>query len=159
MRKGRKPLPRYLKVLRGNPGKRPLNDAEPQPQPGIPTCPAHVQGIARTEWNRCVKELGALNAITRLDRGKLAAMCVSYGRWVEAEDALKAAGGPIIPAPKTGALTYNPWLSVAHKAMEAYSKLAADFGMDPSSRTRISTLKPRNDEDDEDEARWFKKKA
>ena len=148
-------MPTYMKILRGNPGKRALNDAEPQPEPGIPGCPAHVRGIARQEWSRVVKELAALSAITRLDRGKLAATCVSYGRWVTAENALVETGGEIVQSPITKVPMQNPWLSVANKALEQYSKLASDFGMDPSSRTRISTLKPRKDDDDEE--RFFGK--
>ena len=36
--RGRKPLPSNLVRLRGNPGKRRLDDAEPVPAPGVPTC-------------------------------------------------------------------------------------------------------------------------
>ncbi len=159
MRTGRKPVPTYLKVLRGNPGKRGLNKAEPQPEPGIPSCPAHVRGPARIEWYRTVKELAAIGAITQLDRGKLAALCVAYGRWVTAENSLVETGGEITKAPKTKALMQNPWLAVANKALEQYSKLASDFGLDPSSRSRISALKPRSDEDEQEEERFFHKKA
>ena len=34
--RGRKPVPTALKKLRGNPGKRPLNDAEPKPDVVVP---------------------------------------------------------------------------------------------------------------------------
>ena len=37
--RGRRPKPTRLKLLTGNPGKRPLNDDEPQPQAAIPECP------------------------------------------------------------------------------------------------------------------------
>jgi hypothetical protein len=37
--RGRRPKPTRLKVLTGNPGKRPLNMDEPQPEPAIPDCP------------------------------------------------------------------------------------------------------------------------
>jgi hypothetical protein len=33
--RGRKPKPTYLKLLNGNPGKRPLNEQEPKPQPAL----------------------------------------------------------------------------------------------------------------------------
>ena len=38
--RGRKPKPTALKVLEGNPGKRPLNDREPVPPKGTLKCPA-----------------------------------------------------------------------------------------------------------------------
>ena len=38
--RGRKPKPTALKVLEGNPGKRPLNDREPVPPRAALKCPA-----------------------------------------------------------------------------------------------------------------------
>ena len=38
--RGRKPKPTALKVLEGNPGKRPLNDHEPIPPKGELKCPS-----------------------------------------------------------------------------------------------------------------------
>ena len=33
---GRKPLPTKIKLLRGNPGRRPLNENEPEPEVRLP---------------------------------------------------------------------------------------------------------------------------
>ena len=38
--RGRKPTPTHLKLVRGNPGKRPLNASEPKPQLTLPSPPA-----------------------------------------------------------------------------------------------------------------------
>ena len=38
--RGRKPKPTALKVLEGNPGKRPLNENEPIPPKGSIKCPS-----------------------------------------------------------------------------------------------------------------------
>ena len=54
---GRKPIPTADKLARGNPGKRPVNQREPKPRPGLPRCPAHVTGEARREWHRMGKQL------------------------------------------------------------------------------------------------------
>lgn len=37
--RGKKPKPTNLKILEGNPGKRPLNLNEPKPIPIAPECP------------------------------------------------------------------------------------------------------------------------
>ena len=37
--KGRKPKPTAIKKLEGNPGKRKLNQNEPQPEKTAPECP------------------------------------------------------------------------------------------------------------------------
>ncbi len=48
----RKPTPTRLKLLGGNPGKRPLNLDEPQPEPTLPEPPAHLSDEAKAEWGR-----------------------------------------------------------------------------------------------------------
>ena len=57
--RGRKPKPTALKVLEGNPGKRPLNDHEPIPPKGELKCPSWLlpepkrNGSAwRPHWRR-----------------------------------------------------------------------------------------------------------
>ena len=50
--RGRKPKPTVLKVLSGNPGKRPLNDREPKAQAGIPEPLPWLDAEAQAEWRR-----------------------------------------------------------------------------------------------------------
>jgi len=64
-----------MKVLTGNPGKRPLNMDEPDPETVIPDCPAELGPVARAEWDRLAGQLGKLNLLTALDRAALAAYC------------------------------------------------------------------------------------
>jgi hypothetical protein len=48
--RGPAPEPTALKLLRGNPGKRPLNTLEPKPPTGKrPHCLAHLDEVARKE--------------------------------------------------------------------------------------------------------------
>jgi len=49
---GPPPTPTSLKILKGNPGKRPLNKKEPKPKLEIPTCPAHLCPEGKGEWKR-----------------------------------------------------------------------------------------------------------
>jgi phage terminase small subunit len=83
--RGRKPKPTYLKILDGNPGRRPNNPGEPQPPRRAPTCPSHLCPAAKAEWKRLAAQLTVLRILTELDRAALAAYCQAYGRWVEAE--------------------------------------------------------------------------
>ena len=55
--RGRKPTPTQVKILRGNPGRRPLNEGEPQPAPLAPSCPPELSPTAKDEWNRIIVEL------------------------------------------------------------------------------------------------------
>src|SRR5437764_15483626 len=81
--RGRRPKPTRLKMLTGNPGKRPLNGNEPRPAAAVPECPAELGTLARTEWNRLVGELAALRLLTNLDRAALAAYSGAYALWAE----------------------------------------------------------------------------
>ena len=47
-----KPKPTKLKILEGNPGRRPLNESEPLPQSIAPECPDWLLDEAKKEWNR-----------------------------------------------------------------------------------------------------------
>src|SRR5438067_3785806 len=76
--RGRRPKPTRLKMLTGNPGKRPLNHDEPRPEANIPECPPELGPLARQEWDRLVGELAALRLLTNLDRAALAAYCGAY---------------------------------------------------------------------------------
>jgi phage terminase small subunit len=80
--RGRRPIP-TRQILTGNPGKRPLNQAEPKPEAAIPECPPELGEIAKREWGRLVGELCALGLLTNLDRA-LAAYCGAYALWAEA---------------------------------------------------------------------------
>jgi phage terminase small subunit len=116
-----RPIPTKLKILRGNPGKRPIGQLEPKAT-GIPICPRFLKGEARLEWRRQIKELSAIGVLASCDRPKLAGFCVSWQKFVEAYE-------------KNDDITLDKML----KQVRAYG---ADFGMDASSRTRIAVAKP-----------------
>lgn len=134
--KGRKPKPTALKVLEGNPGKRKLNPSEPKPKVVVPTCPGHVRGVAKREWTRVTRELKALGLVSQIDRAALAAYCIAYGRWVEAERQVRTEGAIVLT--DKGNPIQNPALAIANKAMDQMRKLIVEFGMTPSSRSRVA---------------------
>lgn len=134
--RGRKPVPTALKLLTGNPGKRPLNANEPNPAREVPTCPAHRSPTAKAEWKRLAHQLLNLGMLSALDRAVLAAYCQTYGRWVEAER--KLAETPALIKLPTGYVQQNPWLAVANKQLELMQRLMTEIGLTPVSRSRVS---------------------
>ena len=137
---GRKPKPTSLKLLQGNPGKRPMNENEPKPEPKLPSPPNHLSKEARKEWRRSGAFLLQLGLISDLDRAAFAAYCTAYGRWIEAEEALRTYG-VMIKSP-SGFPMQSPYLAVANKAMDQMRSLLSEFGMSPATRTRVSALPP-----------------
>jgi P27 family predicted phage terminase small subunit len=138
--RGRKPKPSHLKVLEGNPGRRPLNPGEPRPEVKVPTCPHHLCPSAKAEWKRLARQLFALGILTTLDRATLAAYCQSYGRWVEAEQKLKDT--PALLKMPSGYVQQNPWLTISSKQLELMHKYMSELGLSPVARTRVDVRRP-----------------
>ena len=131
-KQGRKPTPTALRQLRGNPGKRPMNEQEPKPRAVLPRCPAHLSAEAKAEWKRMAGKLYQLGLLTELDTTALSLYCQSYGRWVQAELKL-AQFGLLIKTPNDQP-AQSPYPSIANKCMEQMKSLLAEFGMTPSSQ-------------------------
>lgn len=149
--RGRKPKPTAIKEMEGNPGKRALNKKEPKPDKQIPTCPDHLKGVARQEWERITQELFALGIISKLDRASLAICCTAYADYVKACEKLETEGEVII-SDKGGAYQ-NPWMAIKKRSMDQVVKFYAEFGMTPSGRSRVKVDMP--DEEDELEKLLF----
>ncbi len=135
--RGRTPKPTRLKILTGNPGKRPLNTSEPEPEPAIPECPAELGPVARREWDRLTGELSKLKLLTNLDRAALAAYCGAYALWAEATEAIQKFG-TMVKSP-SGYPIQSPYVSIANRQAEIMMRISSEFGFTPASRSRIST--------------------
>ena len=143
--RGRKPKPSALKELEGNPGKRAVNKKEPKPEAGIPDCPDHLEGAARTEWNRITRQLKELGMISKIDRAALAICCTAWADYVKACNKLKKEGEVIIS--ENGGLYQNPWVAIKKRSMDQVLKFYAEFGMTPSSRSRVKVETPGEEEE------------
>jgi P27 family predicted phage terminase small subunit len=131
----------HLKLVRGNPGKRRLN---PEPLPQLPAelePPPILLEEAKAEWKRVGPELLRLGLLTVLDLAAFGAYCQAYGRWLEAERALVAAGTLVVKTARGGERV-NPLLRIATEAMGDMLKFGSEFGMTPASRTRLGSVEP-----------------
>lgn len=144
MKPGRAPTPNVVKLIKGNPGKRPIEKGEPTPDISAPDIPSHLNKDAQAEWQRIMPLLIRYKLISEIDMAALALYCQSYGRWKEAEKQIelvktKSAGGDglIVKSP-TGYPIQNPYLAIANRAMEDCYKYLQQFGLSPSARTRVT---------------------
>lgn len=135
--KGPRPMPSALRLLRGD---MPQNSDEPCPEVAIPTCPQHLDEAARTEWERISAELAALGVLTRIDRAALAGYCQAWSRWERAERLVHDMG-EVVKSPN-GFPVANPYLAIANKALKQIKEFAVEFGLTPSSRTRVKAKPP-----------------
>ena len=133
--RGRKPKPTALKVLEGNPGKRPLNDHEPIPPKGELKCPSWLLPEAKKEWKRLASSLEAMGVLTVADLTALAGYCQAYARWREAEEFITQHGS-IFRTP-SGYVQQVPQVSIAQQNLKIMQSFCSDFGLTPATRARI----------------------
>lgn len=140
--RGRKPQPTALKVLRGNPGRRPLNVLEPQYEATVIECPSELPPAARQEWERVAAELIRVGQVTAMDRGVLMGYCLKYAQWQALET--EAAQHPFVVRTPKGYPIPNPALGMANKVFGLMLKAAAELGITPSSRSRVHAVAPQH---------------
>lgn len=138
---GRPPKPTKLKELTGNPGKRALNKDEPKPPQRKPSCPKHLVGEARKEWDRMSKQLFELGLLTEVDRAALAGYCQAWARWVQAEEEMGKKEFKMISLTDSGYPVVSPWMGIATQAMKQMLRFLTEFGMTPASRSRVTVNK------------------
>lgn len=135
--RGRKPHPTAVKLLRGNPGRRPVNEHEPKHAAIDPTSPDELltDDLARQEWDRIATVLADRGQVTVVDRQVLIAYCMKFSQWrrLEAEAALQ----PFVITSPSGHATPNPIHRIADRVFGLMLKAATELGLTPSSRSRV----------------------
>jgi P27 family predicted phage terminase small subunit len=133
-RRGPRPTPAPLRLLTGNPARRPV-PPEPSPEKGPTDPPEHLAGEARVVWHRLAPELVAKGLMAPRYLDNFADFCVAVVA-TQASARLLQAAGPVIS--KDGVLVSNP----ASREFRHYARLVrdlgADFGMTPASLTNIA---------------------
>lgn len=133
--RGRKPIPTAIKVLEGNPGKRPLNINEPKPQSKAAKCPSWLETEAKKEWRRVAKQLEQLGILTEVDMAAFAGYCQAYARWKDAEEFISK-HGTIVKTP-SGYWQQVPHVSISQTYLKIMGRFCEQFGLTPSARSRL----------------------
>lgn len=128
--------PTKLKLLRGNPGRRPINDAEPEPLPGPMARPPWLSKLAAEEWDRVAPHLEAMRTVTAADVTALAVYCEAVARWRQLAEVV-ASSPPVIRNRESGILVKNPAYSQIRDAAIEVRMFAREFGLTPSARAGI----------------------
>jgi P27 family predicted phage terminase small subunit len=151
--RGRKPKATIIKLIQGNRGKRPIRKNTIDPAPVMADPPAFLCQEVADEWRRVVKALFALLIISELDMAALAGYCQAWATFVRANAAIieQAKADPIfcglVIETKSHNLIPNPLVGIRNKAAADVIKYAAEFGMTPASRTRITANVETNSEE------------
>jgi P27 family predicted phage terminase small subunit len=135
--RGRKPQSAEEKRRAGNPGRRPINEREPQYERLEGPPPPELTDLARVEWARLVP---TLTHVTTADRATMLAYCQKYAQWVTLETLV--ASGPVLVKGAHGGKVANPAIALANRAYVLFLKAAVELGLTPSQRPRVSSVGP-----------------
>lgn len=121
---GNRPRPTRLKLLQGNPSKRPINLFEPEPPQAKPTMPKWLKAfpVAVKEWRRESRIINEMGILTLAEEGDLAMRCFLAAKIQE------LAGGKDTKE-----------LNKIKNLITEYRQLGGLLGLDPTNRTRLKT--------------------
>jgi len=124
----RSALPTTLKMVKGTRTGR-VNHDEPQPEPGVPTCPTDDPEV-REIWDYTMKQLLTMRTITMADRDTLHAYCEQVLIHRRALELMKREGA-IMGARK------HPAVAIARESAMLMKSLGGLFGLTPGARSMI----------------------
>jgi P27 family predicted phage terminase small subunit len=132
---GRPPKPTNLKLLHGTARADRMKN-EPGFRPGRPSRPQWLLPEAKREWNRIVPELESNGLLATVHRAALANYCQWWARWVQAEKALAEHG--LTFTTESGYVQQRPEVAIAQKSAQLCKAFLVEFGLTPSSQTRVN---------------------
>jgi len=156
--KGRKPTPTHLKLVTGNPGRRPLNGDEPQPRRERPSAPAHISDAAREVWGQAVLVLDEMGVLTAADVLAIEILCEAIADHRAAGETIAACAAQAKRDNDAGATSdfstdgryyrtinqaggvmwrAHPALALRSDADRRIRSWCSEFGLSPAARSRI----------------------
>lgn len=141
----RKRVPTKLKIVKGTFRNCRANPSEPNYPDQIPDSPDFLNNYGGKEWERISKQLFDQGLLASVDMAALAGYCQAYGRWAKAEEELLSEN--LILTTIQGNYIQNPLIGIANTSMEHMRKFLIEFGMTPSSRSKVSAKKRKKKKD------------
>jgi len=161
-----KAIPTSLRLVRGNPGRRPLPADEPQPNRKAPPMPDHLDPLAQEEWKRLEPLFLEMGILTEVDGFAFSSLVSAYAEVARYDMALRECGYAVMSLkhsfmekegrdgrsdevmavePKA-----NPLYSQRRLAMTCLRFWCNEFGVTPSSRGKIAVPKGKKVDPGED---------
>jgi P27 family predicted phage terminase small subunit len=147
-KRGRRPIPTKLKIARGTLRKDRQRADEPDLPRGMPAMPERlaVDPIAVAQWHELSKALFDSGVLTTADGEALATLCEVHSAEQACLLELRATG-PTIHT-DLGGVKPNPAGSLYRSLAALKGNLLSEFGLTPSSRSKVGTSKDDTPKDD-----------
>lgn len=142
---GRPRKPAALRIIEGNRGKRDIPD-EVQIDDEMPDCPAHLTGLARSQWKVLAPKLHGAGLLQSVDADALAAYCIAYQQWRDATTIIKREGMTFLTI--RGVRGIHPAVKIQQKALSLMQQLMSQFGLSPKARANLGGAGKSNKPED-----------
>ena len=140
--------PTHLRLVRGNPSKRPINENEPKPAAGVPPTPKHFDKQGKYWFKRMADELDALGVMSQLDARALELLVEVYTEYRHHCDTLEREGYTYAvysdEDPDEGKereirmIKAHPAAIMKADAWKRLRAMLGEFGMTPASRSKVN---------------------
>ena len=132
---GRKRTPTILKLLKGNPGRRPLPKGEPRLPACVPDRPAELSVDECRAWSDLVAALTPMRVLTIADGILLELMAIELASYRRAAQDVRERGE--ILTSKRGAELVNPWLRARAASHKRVFQMLGACGLTPADRSKV----------------------
>lgn len=137
---GPAPKPTAIRRLAGNPGKRPFNDNEPQPERVAPARPRGLPKGAKAFWDAHAEKLERLGILTEVDGPAFTMMARHWDIATQAAKQIEQDG--LVVDDINDTVRKHPLLQVWRENSAAFLRYATQFGLTPSARARLEVPEP-----------------
>lgn len=154
---GRRPTPSALKLVTGNPGKRPLNKKEPKPRTKVPVCPPHLDAKGKTVWKKLCTLLRRMGVMTEADGLALERLCDCYADILACRDLIERDGRTYTTIDQNAntLIKNNPAVNQLRAADAQFKSYLVEFGLTPAARSKVNVDLPDGDEKKDPLAGYF----
>jgi P27 family predicted phage terminase small subunit len=149
-KRGKRPEPTVLKIAKGNPGKRALNENEPRPPADEIAPPDWVVGKSREKWDELIPKLVAMGVMTNADIDTIARYCTMHEQYLKYLDQVRRGLDVLVMRDDAGRVKYmqsTPAATMMTKLAASMLRIEQEFGLTPSARSQISAAPPKHQDE------------
>ena len=142
MKPGPRPMPQNLRILQGGRSAQPSRNPAKQPTPkvAVPPPPKYLTDRERRHWLEFTRRVRLLGVTCKADAGAIEIWAKARGRWLDAAAAVERFGLLVASGTEERPrMMRNPALTELHRCEATMLRIEVEFGLTPSSRTRVST--------------------
>lgn len=140
MTQGRKPRPSWVKVVEGNPGRRPVKEPPVKKKSKAADVTPRLRTGARKEvaavWRKVLKNAPA-GVLIGADAEALYRYCIHSVLFDEAEAKLYGPQASRLMKTPNGHIQQSVWVSILNKTSDKLLKYESELGLTPVGRVRL----------------------